>query len=162
MASGPTFTIDRAHNSLTITADLRTDADNAWDLWANARTLEQWWGPPEYPCAVTHFELRPGGSVTYVMTGPDGTKYPGWWEVISVDAPRSLTIRDGFGESPQQPSPHMPNAMTSIELLPTADVIHMKISSQYASPDEFQSALDLGMQDGFMACLRQIAFLVQE
>jgi uncharacterized protein YndB with AHSA1/START domain len=160
--AAPTFTVDQARHGLTITADLRTDEQTAWALWADPRTLEQWWGPPDHPCIVTHFDLRPGGLVTYVMTGPDGTRYPGWWEVMSVDAPHGLTIRDGFGESPQESSAQMPVTHTVITFMPIPDAIRMTITSTYESTQALQFALDLGMEEGFMAALGQIAFLDKE
>jgi uncharacterized protein YndB with AHSA1/START domain len=160
--AAPTFSVDHAHNSLTITADLITDAQTAWELWANPRALEHWWGPPEHPCVVTHFDLQPGGSVSYVMTGPDGTRYPGWWEVISVDAPHELTIRDGFGESSEQPSPEMPVATSYVRFTEIPRGIRMTIESHYASPEELQRALDLDMQNGFLSALGQITFLEME
>lgn len=93
------------------------------------------------------------------MTGPDGTRYPGWWEVISVDAPRSLTIRDGFGEAQTEASADMPVSTTSVEFTAIPDFMHMTITSDYESPEALRFALDLGMEDGFMAALGQIPFL---
>ena len=35
--------------ALTVTADYDVSADRAWQLWADPRQLERWWGPSPYP-----------------------------------------------------------------------------------------------------------------
>ena len=32
------------------------------------------------------------------MTGPDGDKHHGWWEVVAVDPPHRLELEDGFAD----------------------------------------------------------------
>jgi len=75
--------------TLTLVADFDTSAERVWELWADPRLLERWWGPPSYPATVVEHDLTPGGNVTYFMTGPDGDKYCGWWRVQRVDPPKS-------------------------------------------------------------------------
>ena len=83
---------------LTLTVDAEFDAppDRVWELWADPRQLERWWGPPTYPATVQEHDLSPGGGVAYYMTGPEGDRHHGWWRVTSVDAPTSLEFMDGF------------------------------------------------------------------
>ncbi|MGB8382544.1 MAG: SRPBCC domain-containing protein, partial [Dermatophilaceae bacterium] len=61
--------------TLTLVADFDASADRVWQLWANPRLLESWWGPPTYPATVVAHDLTAGGNVTYFMTGPDGAQY---------------------------------------------------------------------------------------
>ncbi len=46
-------------DSLTMTVDAEFDAspERVWQLWADPRQLERWWGPPTYPATV--HEARP-------------------------------------------------------------------------------------------------------
>jgi uncharacterized protein YndB with AHSA1/START domain len=44
--------------SLTLIADLDAPIERAWQLWADPRQLERWWGPPDPP--VHRREARPG------------------------------------------------------------------------------------------------------
>ena len=41
--------------TLTMTLDAEFDAppERVWQLWADPRQLERWWGPPTYPATVT-------------------------------------------------------------------------------------------------------------
>ena len=81
--------------TMTMTVELDTTVERAWQLWADPRQLERWWGPPMYPATFVDHELKPGGQTTYFMTSPEGEKFHGWWEVIAVDAPRRSIRRAG-------------------------------------------------------------------
>ena len=35
--------------SVTVIADFDASVEQVWDLWADPRKLERWWGPPTYP-----------------------------------------------------------------------------------------------------------------
>lgn len=147
---------DVASFSLSIDVAIPASVSRTFALWADRQQLQQWWGPPDYPCQVEAFDFRPGGDVRYVMTGPDGTRYCGWWEIIEVDAPHRIRLRDGFGESPEVTEPNMPVALTEVSF--TEEGVHtlMRIHSRYSSAEELQSALDLGMEEGFGSALGQI------
>src|SRR5919197_4320368 len=82
--------------TLTVEAEFDASADRIWQLWADPRQLERWWGPPTYPATFTKHSLAPGGRVEYQMTGPEGDQHRGYWEVVEVDPPRRLVFRDGF------------------------------------------------------------------
>ena len=81
---------DPAALTMTITAELDVPVERAWQLWADPRQLERWWGPPTYPATVVDHDLVPGGRVTYFMTGPDGDLPHSQWEVLAVDPPKRL------------------------------------------------------------------------
>lgn len=68
------------HEALTfaIVSDLAAPPDRAWQLWADPRQLERWWGPPTYPATFVDHDLTPGATITYFMTSPEGEKYHGW------------------------------------------------------------------------------------
>ena len=91
--------------SLTLIADFDAPIERVWQLWADPRQLERWWGPPTHPATVEKHDLAPGGEVSYFMTGPEGEKSRGWWRVTSVDPPRSLEFTDGFANQDGTRSP---------------------------------------------------------
>ena len=83
-------TIDKDTEALTLTliADFAAPVEAVWELWADPRKLERWWGPPTYPATFVKHDLTPGALVTYFMTSPEGDKHHGWWRIKTVDAPR--------------------------------------------------------------------------
>jgi uncharacterized protein YndB with AHSA1/START domain len=92
--------VEKDYDSLTLTlvADFDAPIERVWQLWADPRLLERWWGPPTHPATVESHDLRPGGEVTYVMNGPGGADSRGWWRVTSVEPPESLEFTDGFAD----------------------------------------------------------------
>ena len=102
--------------TLTLTADFDASIERVWELWADPRTLERWWGPPTYPATVEEHEFTPGGAVTYFMTGPEGDRPRGWWRITAVDPPRSLDFTDGFADQIGTPSADMPISTVQLRL----------------------------------------------
>ncbi len=81
--------VDKDLDTLTFTlvADFEAPVERVWELWADPRQLERWWGPPAYPATFEQHDLSPGGDVTYFMTGPEGERHRGWWKVGAVAPP---------------------------------------------------------------------------
>ena len=148
--------------TLTITAEFAAPVERVWNLYADARQLEQVWGPPGYPATFVDHSLTPGSRVTYYMTSPEGEKYGGWWEVTEVDEPRSFSFRDGFADSDLNPVPDMPVSDCVYRFEPTDDGTSAVYTTTYASAEELQKVLDMGMEEGARLAIDQIdAFLAR-
>ena len=81
--------------TLAVTAEFDAAPDQAWQLWSDPRKLERWWGPPTYPATVVDHDLAPGGRATYFMTGPEGDKYGGYWDIVEVEPGAFSVIHEG-------------------------------------------------------------------
>ena len=90
-----------------------------WELWADPRKLERWWGPPTYPATVKEHDLTPGGTVSYFMTGPEGDTHHGYWAITSANAPKSLEFIDGFADDDGTPNAELPTTSMAVELSET-------------------------------------------
>ena len=73
--------------TLDLAAEFDATPERIWQLWADPRQLERWWGPPTYPATFTEHDLTPGAHVAYFMTGPTGDQPHGWWKILEVDPP---------------------------------------------------------------------------
>ena len=82
---------------MTITAEFDASAERVWEMWADPRELERWWGPPSFPATFVEHDLSPGGRSAYFMTGPDGQKHHGWWQIEVAEA-RPRQAVDGNGD----------------------------------------------------------------
>ena len=91
--------------TLTITADFAAPVERIWQVYADPRQLEKVWGPPTYPATVVDHDLTPGGRVTYFMTGPEGDKHAGYWQITAVDEPTELLLRRRLRRPGLQPEP---------------------------------------------------------
>ena len=79
--------------TMTIEAEFDASPERVWQLWADPRQLERWWGPPTCPATFTQYDLAPGSRTEYYMIGPEGDKHGGYWEVVEVDAPEDVVAR---------------------------------------------------------------------
>jgi uncharacterized protein YndB with AHSA1/START domain len=102
--------------SLTLIAAFDAPIERVWQLWADPRQLEGWWGPPTHPATVREHDLVIGGRVTYSMTGPEGETSHGWWRISSVDPPRSLEFLDGYADRDGTPNPETPTTTVQVRL----------------------------------------------
>src|SRR3979490_3098080 len=100
----------------TVEAEFSAPPERVWQLWADPRQLERWWGPPTYPATVTEHDLAPGGTVAYAMTGPDGDRPRGWGGVRAVAPPHKLECEAGFADADGNPSPDTPTAVIRVAL----------------------------------------------
>ena len=146
-------------NALTMTVDSEWDAPVArvWQLWADPRKLERWWGPPTFPATVVEHDLRPGGKVSYFMTGPEGQEHHGWWKVIAVDEPCRLDLEDGFADGTGTPDDAMPTMQFSVifDELPSG-ATRMLIETRFPSRAAMEQVIAMGMEEGLTAAMGQI------
>ena len=66
--------------TLVLVAEFAAPVERVWQLWADPRQLERWWGPPDPP-RPSRSTSSAGRPVTYTMTGPAGETSRGWWQV---------------------------------------------------------------------------------
>lgn len=146
--------------TLTITAVFAAPVARIWQIYADPRQLEKVWGPPAYPATVVDHDLTPGGRVNYFMTGPDGEKYPGYWEIAAVDEPRSFSFVDGFADLDFNPNPDMPVAENVYTFTEHDGGTRATYVSTFASAADLQKVLDMGVVEGTSEALSQIDALV--
>ena len=151
--------IHKDPSALTMTVASEWDAPIArvWQLWADPRKLERWWGPPTYPATVLEHDLRPGGKVSYFMTSPEGEQYHGWWKVIRVDEPHSLHLEDGFADTEGNPNAAMPTTLSTVTFAElSSGGTRMVIETQFPSPAAMAQLVEMGMEEGLAAAMSQI------
>ena len=148
--------------TMTITAEYAAPIERVWNLWADPRKLERWWGPPTYPATFVDHDLTPGGHVAYFMTGPEGDKPHGWWRVLSVEAPHRLEFEDGFADDAGDPNPDMPTMTIRVALDEQAGgTTRMTIETTFPSKESMEQLISMGMEEGMTAAVGQIDGLLQ-
>jgi uncharacterized protein YndB with AHSA1/START domain len=149
--------------TMIVDAEFNAPAERVWQLWADPRQLERWWGPPTYPATVTSHDLRVGGRVEYHMTGPEGDQPRGYWEIVEADAPHRLVFRDGFANDDGTPNADMPvnEARVSIEEIGDGRT-RMSIQSIFADTAAMEQQIAMGMEEGLTQAVGQIDAILAE
>jgi uncharacterized protein YndB with AHSA1/START domain len=149
--------------TMRITAELDATVERAWQLWADPRQLERWWGPPTYPATVVDHDLGTGGQVTYFMTGPDGDKAHGWLQVLDVEPPNRLELKDGFANDDGTPNDGMPTT-TMVVTLTERDGggTLMSVETHFPSLEAMEQLVSMGMDEGMAAAMGQLEEILAE
>ena len=152
-------------DSLTMTLDAEFDAspERVWQLWADPRQLERWWGPPTYPATFTKHELSPGSRIEYHMTGPEGDQPRGFWDVLEVEPPRRLLVRDGFANDDGTPNTEMPTGVMQVTIEEIGDGrTRMSINNVFPSTETMEQLLAMGQEEGLTQAVGQIDAILAE
>jgi uncharacterized protein YndB with AHSA1/START domain len=154
---------DPQSRTMTLEAEFEVSPERVWQLFADPRQLERWWGPPTYPATVAAHDLRPGGHVGYHMTGPEGDRQGGFWEVNEVEPPHRLVFRSGFANDDGTPNTELP--MTT-ERVTIEDVgggrTRMTIESEFPTAEVMEQLLAMGMEEGLTQAVGQIDAILAE
>jgi uncharacterized protein YndB with AHSA1/START domain len=142
--------------TMTITVELDASIERAWQLWADPRQLERWWGPPTHPATFVDHGLAPGSRTTYYMTSPEGEKHHGWWGVLAVDPPRRLEVEDGFADDAGKPNDDLPVGRMVVTLDERGGRTVMEITSHFPSAEAMEQVLSMGQEEGMAQALGQI------
>jgi uncharacterized protein YndB with AHSA1/START domain len=146
--------------TLVITAEFDAPVERVWQVWEDPRLLERWWGPPTWPATFTQHEFWPGGHSRYHMTGPEGEHTPGWWTIVAIDAPRTFEFEDGFATDDGEPNPDMPSMVGLVALEVIDSGTRMSVTTRFASLEQMEQVLAMGMEEGMTGAMGQIDALV--
>ena len=148
---------DAEARTMTVTSELDAPVERVWQLWSDPRQLERWWGPPTYPATFTEHDLTPGGQCAYHMTGPEGDRSNGWFEIVAADPPHKLELIDGFADDEGRRNDAMP--VTTMRV--TIDELsggrsRMTIETEFPSLEAMEQMVSMGMAEGMRQALGQI------
>ena len=155
---------DPAALTMTLTAEFDASPERVWQLWADPRQLERWWGPPTYPATFTKHDLTPGSRVEYFMTGPEGDTPKGYWTIMEAEPPTHLRAVDGFANEDGSNAEEMPGpGLMDVRIESIGDGrTRMSIESHFASAEVMEQLLAMGQEEGLTEAVGQIDAILAE
>jgi uncharacterized protein YndB with AHSA1/START domain len=91
------------------------------------------------------------------MTSPEGEKYHGLWEVLTVEAPHRLEVADSFADDTGAKNESMPSGTMVVTLSERAGGgTTMVLHSRFPSLEAMEQLLEMGQEEGMVAALSQI------
>jgi len=148
--------------SLTLIAEFDAPIERVWQLWADPRQLERWWGPPTHPATVERHDLISGGEVAYFMTGPEGEQSHGWWRVASVDPPLSLELTDGWAGRDGTPKAGSPTTAVQVRLSEQDGRTRMELRFVFQSAEHWEQLERGGAFDVFPQSVGQMDAVLED
>lgn len=153
-------TTDLENLTLTITAEFAAPRTRVWQVYADARKLEQVWGPPGYPATFVDHSLTPGARSTYYMTSPEGQKHCGWWLITDVNEPTSFAFEDGFADEDFNNVEGMATSHCVYSFAEDGGTTTATFVSTFGDLAGLQQVLDMGVVEGATAAINQIDALL--
>jgi uncharacterized protein YndB with AHSA1/START domain len=149
--------------SMIVEAEFEATPDRVWQLWADPRQLERWWGPPTYPATFTKHNLSPGSRVEYHMTGPEGDQPRGYWDILETDPPHRLVVRDGFANDDGTPNQDLPAGQMQVTIEEVGGGrTRMSINNLFPSTEAMEQVLAMGQEQGMIEAIGQIDAILAE
>ncbi|MCU1544909.1 MAG: hypothetical protein JWP30_9 [Homoserinimonas sp.] len=142
--------------TMTFVAEFDASVERVWQLWADPRQLERWWGPPSWPATFEKHEFVAGGRSLYYMTGPGGEKARGWWKVTAIDAPRRFEFDDGFADEDGEPDAAWEPIHGVVTLEGIGGKTRMTSVSQFVSTAQLDQMIAMGMEEGMREAMGQV------
>jgi uncharacterized protein YndB with AHSA1/START domain len=153
---------DLEAHTMTVVAEFAAPIASVWALYADPRKLERHWGPPGWPATFVEHALVPGGRSHYFMAGPDGVQAHGVWRVVTVDEPRAFEIEDAFADERGVPNEEMGWTRMSARLDVVPAGTRVVLTSRFASAEQLQQMVEMGMEEGLKQAMSQIDDLLRE
>jgi uncharacterized protein YndB with AHSA1/START domain len=141
--------------TMTVTAHLDATAERAWQLWADPRQFERWWGPPGYPVTVVDHDLRTGGRITFTM-GSGDERHDSAWEVVAADPPGRLELRDADVDADGRPNDGNSMTVMVVTIGEHDGGAEMSVRTHFDSLAGMEHVLATGVEEGMRMVLAQM------
>lgn len=91
--------MDEKSREVVIDREIPFPRSLVWKALTDPDHVNEWWGPDGFQNVDVVYDFREGGTWTYVMVGPDGTRYPNH-NLFKVIVPETRIVYDaGDGQS---------------------------------------------------------------
>ena len=127
-----------AGRTMVLQRVIRAPRTLVWNVWMNAETLPQWWGPDGFSCRTKRIDLRTDGEWVFDMIAPDGTVFPNHHLYNEVRPEERLGYALLWGEN----GPKHADAWASFEEQDGATTVTLGMILSTAA--EFQEAMRFG------------------
>lgn len=146
--------------TLTLIGEYAVPVTRLWDAYADPRQIERFWGPEGWPATFLRHDMAEGGQSHYYMTGPDGTRAPGWFRFLAVEPHTRFEVEDGFSDANGAPDPNMPTLRMTFTFEATPTGSRSKVVTQFPSIDAMKKVLEMGMMEGMRSAMSQLDTLL--
>ncbi len=85
-----------ADRELVLTRLIDAPREKLYRAWTDPELLKQWFAPRPWTTPVVELDVRPGGSVLFVMRSPEGQDMPNHGVYLEVVPNQRLVTTDAF------------------------------------------------------------------
>jgi uncharacterized protein YndB with AHSA1/START domain len=150
------FNADRSAGTLTIAREFNAGRQLVWDCHTKQELLDQWFAPKGLTTKTKHMDFRDGGYWHYAMLTPDGQSFWNRLDYLRTDPIDAYIAMDGFCDEAGTVNSDMPRSQWTVRFTDAADRTLVTTVVQYASPEDLQKAIDMGLEGGMASTLERL------
>lgn len=154
------FLVDKPKSSLTVKREFAAKRQLVWDCYTKSELLDQWFAPKPLITKTKHMDFRAGGYWHYAMVMPEGQAFWSRQDYQSIRPIDGYSALDGFCDETGTVNPAMPRAKWEVAFTPEGDRTLVTTVVQYASPEDVQKVIDMGMEAGLTSTLERLDELI--
>ncbi|OYD06162.1 SRPBCC domain-containing protein [Paludifilum halophilum] len=136
--------------------------------FSEAEHLKRWWSTKGWSTPVCNVDFRPGGVWFYCMKCTDesqedyGMEFWGKAVYQEIKEPERIVFIDSFSDAEGNIVEEMPSTKMTITFIEQDGKTKLISRSQFASAEELQSVLDMGVLQGVTQTWDKLANLLEE
>lgn len=150
------FIADMQTATLTVKREFAARRALVWDCYTKSELLDRWFAPKPLTTKTKSMDFRPGGHWHYAMIDPNGAEYWGWVDYKTIAPRENYTSTDAFSDESGAINPNLPRADWKVTFLDEGDHARVVTVVTYASPEDLQKVIDMGMKDGLASTLERL------
>lgn len=150
------FLVDKENNTLTIIREFAADRQLVWDCYTKQELLEQWFAPKPFTTKTKSMDFKNGGHWHYAMVGPDGQEYWGYTQYYDIMPIDEYKTTDAFCDSEGTINKDLPEAKWHVRFQDNGENAIVNTLVQYASLNDLEKVINMGMRDGMLATLEKL------
>jgi len=124
-------------------------------VFSEAEHLKRWWGPRGWELPVCRVDFRPGGVWHYCMKCVDESQgdffgFESWGKAVykEIVRPERIVYVDYFSDAEGNVNEELPSATSTLLFEELGGKTKLTCHAAYASPEELQKVIDMGMLQG--------------
>lgn len=150
------FVADKANGQLTVAREFAGERQLVWDCHTKQELLDRWFAPKGLTTKTRHMDFRDGGYWHYAMVTPDGQQFWNRLDYVTIDPIDSYTAKDGFCDEAGIVNPDMPRSDWTVTFADASDRTLVTTVVRYASPEDMQKAIDMGLEGGMASTMERL------
>ena len=155
-AATQSTTIDRAALTFSTERVFAAPRERVFAALSTCEALQRWFAPAPWTLSVCRLDFRVGGRWHYCMSGPDGTA--GWGVQVfeEIVAPERIVAIDSFADAEGTINRDLPSQQFRYDLFEVEGGTRLVNTASYQRPEDLQTVLDMGMEDGIRLAWDQL------
>ncbi len=150
------FVADKDKRTITVQREFAANRQLVWDCHTKSELLDRWFAPKPLTTKTRHMDFREGGYWHYAMITPEGEAFWSRLDYRTINPIDGYTALDGFCDESGSVNPDMPRSNWEVSFTAASERTLVQTVVLYASSDDLQKAIDMGLEFGLTSTLERL------